>query len=249
MAICALILDFDGLILDTESPMRTSWLEIFEEHGLIVSERQWASLLGASADPPEAYDLLEEHLGERVDRMALHNRRMFRELQLLESEVVLPGVRELINDAKSVGFGLAHHAREPSARGWKACSSSMICSNSLTPSSVQRMSRTPNHTRISSSRRSNVSRFNQMKRLCSKIPSTERRRQERRASSASSFPTRSHDAWRLKNPTSLFPWSPNTPFKNTWRLLHQTAKLSSFTVRQDATPLRDLRAYSYHRSA
>ena len=116
MAICALILDFDGLILDTESPMRTSWLEIFEEHGLIVSERQWASLLGASADPPEAYDLLEEHLGERVDRMALHNRRMFRELQLLESEVVLPGVRELINDAKSVGFGLA--VASSSERAW-----------------------------------------------------------------------------------------------------------------------------------
>lgn len=107
MAIRALILDFDGLILDTESPMRTSWLEIFEEHGLIVSEEQWASLLGASADPPEAYDLLEEHLGERLDRVALHDRRMSRELQLLEFETVLPGVRKLISDARSAGLGLA----------------------------------------------------------------------------------------------------------------------------------------------
>ncbi len=116
MTICALILDFDGLILDTETPMRTSWLEIFEEHGLIVSEQQWASLLGACADPPEAYDLLEEHLGERVDRIALHDRRMLRELQLLESEVVLPGVRRLISDAQSAGLGLA--VASSSERTW-----------------------------------------------------------------------------------------------------------------------------------
>ncbi len=116
MAICALILDFDGLILDTESPMRTSWLEIFEEYGLIVSEEQWASLLGTSADPPEAYDLLEEHLGERVDRIALHDRRMPRELRLLELETVLPGVRKLISDARSAGLGLA--VASSSERTW-----------------------------------------------------------------------------------------------------------------------------------
>ena len=116
MAICALILDFDGLILDTESPMRTSWLEIFEEYGLIVSEEQWASLLGTSADPPEAYDLMEEHLGERLDRVALHDRRMSRELQLLEFETVLPGVRKLISDARSAGLGLA--VASSSERTW-----------------------------------------------------------------------------------------------------------------------------------
>ena len=116
MAIRALILDFDGLILDTESPMRTSWLEIFEDHGLVVPVERWASLLGASADPPEAYDLLEDHLGKSVDRAALHDRRMSRELQLLESETVLPGVRELIRDAQTAGLGLA--VASSSERAW-----------------------------------------------------------------------------------------------------------------------------------
>ena len=107
MAIRALIFDFDGLILDTESPMRAAWLETFEEHGLVVPEAQWASLLGASADPPEAYDLLEKHLGKPVDRVAIHARVMERELQLLESEDVLPGVRELIRAARVVDLSLA----------------------------------------------------------------------------------------------------------------------------------------------
>ena len=116
MAIRALILDFDGLILDTESPMRASWLEMFEKHGLVVPEEQWASLLGASADPPEAYDLLEEHLGKPVDRVTIHDRVMSRELQLLESEDVLPGIRELISDAQVAGFSLA--VASSSERAW-----------------------------------------------------------------------------------------------------------------------------------
>ncbi len=82
-------------------------LETFEEHGLVVPEAQWASLLGASADPPEAYDLLEKHLGKPVDRTTIHNRVMARELQLLESEDVLPGVRELINTAQVADLSLA----------------------------------------------------------------------------------------------------------------------------------------------
>lgn len=107
MAIRALIFDFDGLVLDTETPMRASWEEIYEEAGVVVDEKQWARLLGASADPPEAYELLEEHLGKPVDRIALHERRMARELELLESETVLPGVRELIDDARAANLRLA----------------------------------------------------------------------------------------------------------------------------------------------
>ncbi len=116
MAIRALIFDFDGLILDTESPMRESWRETFEEYGLVVSETRWASLLGASADPPEPYDLLEKHLGVPMDRAAIHDRVMSRELQLLESEDVLPGVRELICNVQAAGFSLA--VASSSERAW-----------------------------------------------------------------------------------------------------------------------------------
>ena len=116
MAIRAVILDFDGLILDTESPMRASWTEIFEQHGLVVPEEQWALLLGASADPPEAYELLEQHLDVPVDRRSLHSQRMARELKLLEFEALLPGVRELVEDARSAGLGLA--VASSSERAW-----------------------------------------------------------------------------------------------------------------------------------
>lgn len=116
MAIRAIIFDFDGLILDTESPLHNSWMEVFEHYGLVITQDQWASLLGASADVPEAYLLLEKHLGRPLDRARIHEQRMSRELQLLDEEEVLPGVRELIHDAKEADLGLA--VASSSDRAW-----------------------------------------------------------------------------------------------------------------------------------
>ena len=112
----ALILDFDGLILDTESPMYTSWMEIYEEAGLQVTEEEWAGLLGASADPQEAYDLLEAHLGRPVDRSAVHKRSLRRELELLEREAPMPGVCDLIRAGKQSGLLLG--IASSSERDW-----------------------------------------------------------------------------------------------------------------------------------
>jgi len=112
----ALILDFDGLILDTETSMRASWMEIYEEAGLRVTDEEWAEILGASADPPEAYDLLDAHSERPVDRTALHERRLRRELELLATEEPMPGIRELIRDAKSAGLLLA--IASSSERAW-----------------------------------------------------------------------------------------------------------------------------------
>jgi len=154
MTIRALILDFDGLILDTESPMRAAWLETFADHGLAVSEEQWASLLGASADPPEAYELLEDHLGAPVNRMAIHDCVMARELELLATEDVLPGVRELIGAAQAAGLRLA--VASSSERVWVR---TLLSQHDLIDffdtilSYVQRMSPRPSLRPISFSRR------------------------------------------------------------------------------------------------
>ena len=96
-----LVFDFDGLILDTETPLYRSWIAIYAEVGLEVSASTWAGLLGAAADPPEAYDLLERHLGHPIDRDALHRRRMTHEMELLRYESILPGVLETLEAARS----------------------------------------------------------------------------------------------------------------------------------------------------
>ncbi len=103
----ALILDFDGLILDTETPLRDSWYEIYEEAGMSVNDEVWAGLLGAEADPPGAYLLLEQHLGRPVDREALREKRSAREQDLLRHEVAMDGVVPLLSEASDQGLMLA----------------------------------------------------------------------------------------------------------------------------------------------
>lgn len=42
----ALIFDFDGLILDTETPEFQSWQEIYQEYGCVLSLSTWAECVG-----------------------------------------------------------------------------------------------------------------------------------------------------------------------------------------------------------
>ncbi len=106
MTIMGLIFDFDGLILDTETAMFRSWEEIFTEYGITVSLVEWASLLGISTDHPTAYEIIEKHIGEPIDREAIQARRTQRELELIKSEEVMPGVVDLITEARARGLCL-----------------------------------------------------------------------------------------------------------------------------------------------
>jgi len=103
----ALVFDFDGLILDTETPLFESWKDIYREAGVTISVDYWASILGTSADPQEGYEILEQHLGHPIDRDALHERRMRREMELLKGETVLPGVVDMLRSGKRAGLSLA----------------------------------------------------------------------------------------------------------------------------------------------
>ncbi len=107
MSVQALIFDFDGLILDTETSLVTAWQEIYAEFGLEMPLTRWASMLGTSSDPIEAYEVLEAELGHPVDRSGLKKRKIARELVLLEQQTCMPGIRELIEESKVQGKLLA----------------------------------------------------------------------------------------------------------------------------------------------
>ena len=46
MAIRGLLFDFDGLLVDTETPSRLVWEELYREHGHELPREQWATLVG-----------------------------------------------------------------------------------------------------------------------------------------------------------------------------------------------------------
>jgi HAD superfamily hydrolase (TIGR01509 family) len=102
----AILLDFDGTMLETESSSYGSWRELLAEHGYELTPETWAAAVGTigGLDP---LALLEEHLGTQVDREVLEQRARARHHQQLEDEVLRPGIPLLVEQARERGVRTA----------------------------------------------------------------------------------------------------------------------------------------------
>jgi HAD superfamily hydrolase (TIGR01509 family) len=113
----AIIFDFDGLILDTESPVYHSWRELYQSFGASLSFEEWGSIIGTSSlEHFDPFDKLEEQLGRSLDRASLDAERYRRELEMLAEEALLPGVQEYLVQAR--GLGLRLGVASSSSREW-----------------------------------------------------------------------------------------------------------------------------------
>ncbi len=101
----ALIFDFDGLILDTETPYIAVWQQIFAEYGLEYPKEQWALTLGGwgeSTFDPAAE--LHKLTGSRLDLASLRVRHQQQSDAMILEEPVLPGVQQYLIDAQRLGL-------------------------------------------------------------------------------------------------------------------------------------------------
>jgi len=110
----ALIFDFDGLILDTETPDYIVWQEIYAEHGASLPIELWGQLIGgAGATDFDAAIHLEKLLGHPVDRPALNALWRARSDELIDRQPILPGVKDCLDDARRLGLRLAIASSSP----------------------------------------------------------------------------------------------------------------------------------------
>jgi HAD superfamily hydrolase (TIGR01509 family) len=112
----ALIFDFDGLILDTEASELQSWREMYAEYNADLPIEQWALCIGSGIDAFDPLAYLEAQIGYAVDHKDLRTRRTTRHMQMLATEMILPGVETYLHDAQRLGLkiGLA----SSSSRKW-----------------------------------------------------------------------------------------------------------------------------------
>ncbi len=104
----ALIFDFDGLILDTETPEYQVWQAIYHEHGFELPHEEWGKIIGgyglSSFDAAEHLSSLTQG---RVDSASLRERLRSESAPLYLLQPVLPGVLDYLQDAKRLGLKLA----------------------------------------------------------------------------------------------------------------------------------------------
>ena len=111
-----LIFDFDGIIIDTESTEFISWQEIFHEHGCELKQEVWVDCIGRPHGYFDPFAHLEELTRQVVDRDALSSKRRTRVKALNNAMPILPGIENLIAEAKERNFGIG--VVSSSTRSW-----------------------------------------------------------------------------------------------------------------------------------
>jgi len=99
----ALVFDFDGLIVDTETPEYLAWREVFAVHGAELTERDWSGAVGyvGNLDPRR---LFEERTGIEPDWAIIDSARSARHLALVAAQPALPGVERLMRAGRAAGW-------------------------------------------------------------------------------------------------------------------------------------------------
>jgi HAD superfamily hydrolase (TIGR01509 family) len=102
-----LLFDFDGLLVDTESPSRLGWEELYREHGHELPLDDWATLVGTIGAPWDPLAHLEALVGRPLDRDQVNARRQQREFELIDLEDLRPGIENYLDEAQKRGLRTA----------------------------------------------------------------------------------------------------------------------------------------------
>lgn len=101
-----ILFDFDGLILDSETPIFEAWRRKFREHGKELALEEWAQILGRSNDELGPIEGFLEEISDPVRIKQIQEEVSQEELSLVMKQPPLPGAVELIERAYQEGLKL-----------------------------------------------------------------------------------------------------------------------------------------------
>ena len=115
LPIRAVIFDFDGLIIDSETPIFEIWSEIYRDRGAALTLEHWRHALGTH-DGFDPYAELERQTGTLLDRVTWAARIRDEHWRRCEREPLCSGVAERLADAGRLGLPVA--VASSSSREW-----------------------------------------------------------------------------------------------------------------------------------
>jgi HAD superfamily hydrolase (TIGR01509 family) len=110
----ALIFDFDGVIIDSETPLFRIWAEIYNEHGQALTLDAWQHALGTQGGFDPFADLATR-LARMLPKDELARRVSEQHWARCGDEPLRPGVRDRLLEARAAGWGTAVASSSPSA--------------------------------------------------------------------------------------------------------------------------------------
>lgn len=113
----AVLFDFDGLLIDTETTQLLSWQNAWREHGLELDLATFFADHGGDVTP-ERYRVLAEAVGPHFDQLAVHARRVAFRTVLNEAADLREGMAAWLDQARGVGLRCAVASSSP--RSWVA---------------------------------------------------------------------------------------------------------------------------------
>ncbi len=110
----ALIFDFDGLILDTETPEVFVWQSIYKEYGFELPVDEWEKTIGGyGLSNFDAAEHLTHLSSGRLDPVSLRSRYRKESDAIIHFSPILPGVLGMIEQAKAAGLKVAIGSSSP----------------------------------------------------------------------------------------------------------------------------------------
>lgn len=105
----ALLFDFDGLIVDTETPLYEAWRELYQMHALELPLETYVDCVGSTTHRFDPIEHLRSQAPHAPEPEVLADRHRAKVEEALEIRETLPGVRERIAEAQEAGIllGLA----------------------------------------------------------------------------------------------------------------------------------------------
>ncbi|MDB4867229.1 MAG: family hydrolase, partial [Cohnella sp.] len=116
LTIKAIVFDFDGTLMDTETCAFEVVCGIFSEHGQELALEQWALGIGTANGPYDPYSDLEQRIGRSLDRQVLKARFDAELREKADRAVLRDGVLETLEEARRLGLSIALATSSP--REW-----------------------------------------------------------------------------------------------------------------------------------